>query len=131
MQHVLGHRFSDVLGSLSRIFTVQPSSNYGELLSRSSKEVELKAWVKTVEQMRSAIQSFERVNPQTVEMAQAFSKLTQEQVHAHEKYRAIAGRIEELERASRKFEQRIEQIDRLRESRFCVEHDQKRGDSSR
>lgn len=124
MQYALKHRFSDVLSSLSKIFAVQPSSNYEELVSRSSRELNLKAWAKTAEQMSVAMKAFERLDPQTIEAAQHFAKLSQEQAQEYEKLRDLAKQASEFERASRQFER---QIQRLRDSKCSVEYSQKHG----
>lgn len=127
MQYILGHRFIDVLGSLSKVFSIQPSTKYEELISHSSRELDLKAWARTAEQMSLAVKTFEQLEPHTVEAIKCFSKLPQEQTHKYEKFRNLERRIDELERASRAFERRVKELDRIRDSGCYIEH----GKSSR
>lgn len=97
----LHKRVWNLLSSLPDVYSLQPTTNYYELVSNAGENLTLRAWARTAEQLSSAVRDFEQREPEIAERLREYYKLNEEQRLNSAKFAALTRRAEELQRASR------------------------------
>ncbi|EJC65801.1 hypothetical protein QWA_03045 [Alcaligenes faecalis subsp. faecalis NCIB 8687] len=93
-------KVSGVLSSLPDVYSIQPTTNYQEIVSHFADNLMLKAWARTADQLNLAVRSFEQREPEIAERIRQFHELSEDQQRISSRFASLARRAEELQRAS-------------------------------
>ena len=103
----LHKKVSGVLRSLPDVYSLQPTTNYHELVSNAGDNLMLKAWVLTAEQLSSAVRDFEQREPEIAERLRDYYELSEGQRRNTARFAPLVRRAEELQRANRLLEEQF------------------------